>query len=442
MPNLGIGRAVRKPHDEFYQEIPGDCDCAELRFGRSLLNMDKERIRLCRPRLLVILLLSVFPAALTFTSCAKKEVQAERRMAAPVLVAKVQTQEVPVQVTGIGTVEAYSTVSVKSLVAGSLDQINFTEGQDVKQDALLFTIDPRPYQAALVGAQANLARDTAMVKQAEATVAKDQANAQNAAVEKRRYEQLYQKGVTPKEQYDQASATSNALEAAVRADQAAVDTSNQAIRADQATIDAAKLNLDYCYIRSPFDGRTGTLLVHKGNIVKSNDTILLVINQVHPIYVDFSVPESNLSAIRQVHAHGKVPMEASIANDSGPPEQGTLSFIDNAVNTATGTILLKGIFDNKTERLWPGQFVNVTMTLETLANAVVVPNAALQTGQAGQFVFVVKPDMTVESRPVKVGSIFGDKTVIEKGLQPGETVVTDGQIRLVPGARVQIKTAL
>jgi multidrug efflux system membrane fusion protein len=363
-------------------------------------------------------------------------------MAAPVMVAKVQTQEIPIQVTGIGTVEAYSTVSVKSLVAGSLDEINFTEGQDVKQDALLFTIDPRPYQAALAGAQANMARDTAQVKQAEATVAKDQANAKNAAVEKHRFEQLYQKGVAPKEQYDQAGATSDALEAAVRADQAAVDTSNQAIRADQAAIEAAKLNLDYCYIRSPFDGRTGALLVHKGNIVKSNDTVLLVINQVHPIYVDFSVPERDLPAIRQVHAHGKVAVEASIANDSGPPELGALSFIDNTVNTATGTILLKGIFDNKSGRLWPGQFVNVTMTLETLANAIVVPNAAMQTGQAGQFVFVVKPDMTVESRPVKVGSIFGDKTVIEKGLQAGETVVTDGQIRLTPGALVQIKTAL
>jgi multidrug efflux pump subunit AcrA (membrane-fusion protein) len=305
--------------------------------------MDQERIRLCGAIRRVILLSIFFPAALAFMSCAKKEVHAERRMAAPVLVAKVQTQEVPVQVTGIGTVEAYSTVSVKSLVAGSLDQINFTEGQDVKQDALLFTIDPRPYQAALVGAQANLARDTAMVKQAEATVARDQANARNAAVEKRRYEQLYQKGVVPKEQYDQASTTSDALEAAVRADQAAVDTSNQAIRADQAAIDAAKLNLDYCYIRSSFDGRTGTLLVHKGNIVKSNDTILLVINQVHPIYVDFSVPERNLPAIRQVYTHGKVPVDASIGNDSGPSEHGTLSFIDNTVNTATGTILLKGI---------------------------------------------------------------------------------------------------
>jgi multidrug efflux system membrane fusion protein len=390
----------------------------------------------------VILLLSVFAAAITFTGCAKKEAQTERRMASPVLVAKVQMQDVPIQVTGIGTVEAYSTASVKSLVAGSLDQINFTEGQDVKQDSLLFTIDPRPYQAALVGAQANLARDTAQVKQAEATVAKDQANARNAAVEKHRYEQLYQKGVFPKEQYDQASTTSDALEAAVRADQAAVDTSNQAIRVDQAAIDAAKLNLDYCYIRSPFDGRTGTLLVHRGNIVKSNDTILVVINQVRPIYVDFSVPERDLPAIRQVYAHGKVPVEVSIANDSGPPEQGTLSFIDNTVNTATGTILLKGIFDNKTGRLWPGEFVNVTTTLETLANAIVVPNAAMQTGQAGQFVFVVKPDMTVESRLVKVGSVFGDKTVIEKGLQPGETVVTDGQIRLIPGALVQIKTAL
>lgn len=401
-----------------------------------------ERAKGGRPRFMLILLSSVLLVALTFSGCSKNEVQAERRAAAPVLVAKVTTQEIPVQVTAIGSVEAYSTVSVKTMVAGSLDQVNFTEGQEVKQGSLLFTIDPRPYQSDLEKAQANLARDTAQLKQAEATVAKDQANAQNAEVEKHRYEQLYQKGVTPKEQYDQASTTADALAAAVRADQAGVDTATQAIRADQAAIESAKLNLAYCYIKSPIEGRTGTLLVHKGNIVKSNDTTLVVINQVHPIYVNFSVPERELPAIRRFNAQGKVPVEAVIPNDSGPPAQGTLSFIDNTVNTTTGTILLKGVFENGDRRLWPGQFVNVTVTLETLLNAVVVPNEAIQTGQAGQYVFVVKTDMTVESRPVTIDRVVGGKTVIQKGLAPGETVVTDGQIRLVPGALVQIKTAL
>lgn len=379
---------------------------------------------------------------LIFSGCSKKAVEAERRTAVPVLVAKVQTKDVPVQVTAIGTVEAYSTVSVKSLVAGELDQVNFSEGQEVKKDFLLFTIDPRPFQADLERAQANLARDTAQQKQAEANVAKDQANAQNAAIERRRYQVLLEKGVIAKEQYEQYSTTADALDAAVRADQAAVENVSQAIKADQAAIVTAKLNLEYCYIRSPIEGRTGTLLVHKGNVVKSNDTALVVINQVHPIYVDFSIPQQNLPAVRQYAAAGKVPVEVTIPADTGPPVQGVLSFIDNSVNTTTGTILLKAVFENSDRRLWPGQFVNVTVTLTTQTNAVVVPSQALQTGQAGQFVFVVKPDMTVESRPVFVARIMGDQTVIEKGLQPGETVVTDGQIRLVPGAMVQVKTAL
>jgi multidrug efflux system membrane fusion protein len=387
-------------------------------------------------------LASLLPAMLIFSGCSKKTVEAERRTAVPVLVAKVQTKDVPVQVTAIGTVEAYSTVSVKSLVAGELDQVNFSEGQEVKKDFLLFTIDPRPFQADLERAQANLARDTAQQKQAEANVAKDQANAQNAAIERRRYQVLLEKGVIAKEQYEQYSTTADALDAAVRADQAAVENVSQAIKADQAAIVTSKLNLEYCYIRSPIEGRTGTLLVHKGNVVKSNDTALVVINQVHPIYVDFSSPQQNLPAVRQYAAAGKVPVEVTIPADTGPSVQGVLSFIDNSVNTTTGTILLKAVFENSDRRLWPGQFVNVTVTLTTQTNAVVVPSQAIQTGQAGQFVFVVKPDMTVESRPVFVARIMGDQTVIEKGLQPGETVVTDGQIRLVPGAMVQVKTAL
>ncbi len=396
--------------------------------------------KLLKRHLLPFAALAAF--VLCFSGCSKKAVEAERRVPVPVLVAKVEAKDVPVQVTGIGTVEAYSTVSVKSLVAGAVDQVNFSEGQEVKKDALLFTIDPRPFQTDMERAQANLSRDTAALKQAEALVAKDQANAENAAVEKHRYELLYQKGVVAKEQFDQANANADALDAAVRADQAAVDNSREAIRADQAAIEAAKLNLAYCYIRSPIEGRTGSLLIHRGNIVKSNDTTLLVINQVHPIYVDFSIPERDLPAIRQYAAKGAVEVAALIPADPGAAVQGKLSFIDNAVNTTTGTILLKGVFENRDGRLWPGQFVNVTVTLTTEPNAVVVPSPAIQTGQVGQYVYVVKPDMTVESRPVTITRIVGDLTVIGKGLQPGETVVTDGQIRLVPGALVQIKSAL
>ncbi|MBZ5496525.1 MAG: efflux RND transporter periplasmic adaptor subunit [Acidobacteriia bacterium] len=404
--------------------------------------MNCSSIQRYRPLLKLVFLAPFLAAALILSGCSKEAVQAERRMAVPVLVAKAQTRDVPVQVTGIGTVEAYSTVSVKSLVAGALDEVDFTEGQEVRKDALLFTIDPRPFQADLQRAEANLARDTAQKKQAEANVARDQANAQNAAIEKRRYEVLYQKGVIAKEVFDQYSTSADALDAAVRADQAAVENANEAIRADQAAIEEAKLNLEYCYIRSPLDGRTGAILVKRGNIVKVNDTTLVVINQVHPINVDFSVPERDLPVIRQYVAKGKVRVDANVPNSAGASEQGTLSFIDNSVNSTTGTILLKGIFENQAGRLWPGQFVNVTVTLTTQPNVVVVPSQAIQTGQAGQYVFVVKPDMTVESRPVIVGRITGDQSVIEKGLQPRETVVTDGQIRLVPGALVQVKTAL
>lgn len=419
---------------------PGDKgDFAQQVWGS---HMKYGLVRLRGLRLMRFLFAMSVPLILLLSGCARKAVEAERRMASPVLVAKVETTEVPVDVTAIGTVEAFSTVSVKSLAAGSLDQVNFSEGQDVKKGELLFTIDPRPFQADLERAQASLARDTAMVRQAEANVARDQANARNASVEKRRYEELYQKGVIAKEVFDQYSTAADALDAAVRADQAAVENAQEAIRADQAATDAARLNLDYCYIRSPIDGRTGTITVKKGNIVKVNDTTLVVINQIYPIYVDFSVPERDLPAIRKYFSNGKVAVKAAATGNPGPPAEGALSFIDNSVNTATGTILLKGTFENRQGQLWPGQFVNVTITLATEKNAVVVPSPAVQTGQSGQFVFVVKQDMTVESRPVIVARQFGEKSVIEKGLQPGETVVTDGQIRLVPGALIQVKSSL
>ncbi len=402
--------------------------------------MDKQSARRCVARLSRFAPVLVLPALLTLAGCARKTVQAERRMAAPVTVATVQSKNVPVQVSSIGNVQAYSTVTVKSLVNGQLNEIHFDEGQEVKKDSLLFTIDPRPFQADLRRAEANLARDTALLKQAEANVARDEANAKNAAAEKQRYQVLVEKGVTARQQYDQVSANADALEAAVRADQAAVESANEAIAADRAAIETSKLNLEYCYIHSPIEGRAGSLLVHRGDIVKSNDTSLVVINQVYPIYVDFSVPQRDLPDIRRYSSSGKVRVEAGIPNDPGPPSEGTLSFIDNTVNAATGTILLKGLFENRDARLWPGQFVNATVTLTTQENAVVVPNQAIQTGQSGQYVFTVLPDWTVELRPVTVARVIGEETVIEKGLKPGETVVTDGQIRLVPGALVEVKS--
>jgi multidrug efflux system membrane fusion protein len=331
----------------------------------------------------------------------------------PVTVAQVALKTVPVEVHAIGNVEAYSTVSVKAQVEGVIEKAYFKEGQDVKEGDLLFTIDARPFKATLQQAEANLARD--------------QAQLENANAQSERYEKLYADGIVSKEQYDTFRTNADALAAAVRADQAAIEK--------------AKIDLDYCTIRSPMEGRTGSLLVHPGNLVKSNDTVLVVINQISPIYVSFSVPEQNLAEVRRHMAAGGLPVTATIPDDTQRPSEGTLTFVDNSVDTTTGTIRLKGTFLNRDHRLWPGQFVNAALRLSTQANAVVVPNQAVQTGQNGYFAYVVKSDMSAELRPIVPGNQVGGETVIEKGLQPGDTVVTDGQLMLFPGAKVEVKKA-
>jgi multidrug efflux system membrane fusion protein len=334
--------------------------------------------------------------------------------AVPVAVATVVEKTVPVDIRVIGNVEAFSTVSVKSQVEGIVERVHFREGQDVRQGDLLFTIDSRPFEAALRQAEANLARDAALEK--------------NAKAQADRYSKLFEAGIVSQEQYDQFRTNAESYEAAVRADKAAVER--------------AKLDLSYCTIHSPIDGRTGALIVHEGNLVKANaDTPLVVINQISPIYVNFSVPEGYLPDIRKYRAHGELGVQAIVPNVNRPPE-GLLSFLDNTVDTTTGTVKLKGKFDNRDRQLWPGQFVNVVLKLTTQPNAIVVPSQAVQTGQSGQYVFVIKPDMTAESRPVVAGSTVGGESVIEKGLQLGENVVTDGQLRLAPGSKVELKSAV
>ena len=351
---------------------------------------------------------------ISLTSCSPKKAESQAmtpNLAVPVVVAAVVQKTVPVEIRAIGNVEAYSAVSAKPQMAGEVEQAYFKEGQDVKKGDLLFTLDSRPYQAALHQLEANLARD--------------QAQLENARAQAERYTRLFQEGIVSKEQYDSFRTNADALAAAVLA--------------DKATIERAKIDLDYCAIRSPMDGRTGSLLVHPGNIVKANETILVVINQITPIYVSFSVPEQDLAEIKQRMAAGSLPVEALIPDGELHPVPGTLTFVDNAVDNTTGTIRLKGTYANTERRLWPGQFVNVVLKLTSRPNAIVVPSQAVQTGQSGQYVFVIKPDLTAESRPVMAGSTVGGETVIEKGLQPGETVVTDGQLRLAPGAKVELK---
>ena len=334
------------------------------------------------------------------------------REAVPVLAATVQQKVVPVQIRAVGNVEAYSTVSIKSQVTGVLTQAHFKEGQDVNKGQLLFTIDPRPLEAAL--------------KQAEATLARDFAQVQNWREQARRYAELVKKQYVSREQYDQIRANADAAEAVVQADQAAVEN--------------AKVQLSYCYIYSPMSGRVGSLLVNEGNLVRVNDgTPLVVINQLTPIYVTFAVPEQNLEDIKRHMATGKLKVDAGFPSDEGRPETGVLSFVDNAVDRATGTVKLKAQFANTTRRLWPGQFVNVALTLTSQPDAVVIPSEAIQVGPEGQHVFVIKPDKQVEMRPVVVGPTNEGEAVITKGLAPGEQIVREGQFLLAPGSRVEIK---
>jgi len=358
----------------------------------------------------------------------------------PVTVATVIQKTIPVQLRAIGNVQAYSTVTVKSKVGGELTRVHFKEGQDVKKGDLLFTIDPRSFEATLKQVEANLEKNAAQVNQAKANLERDMAQAKNAEVEARRYEFLIGRGVVAREQYDRIRTNADALEATVRADRAALENAEAAVRADRAAVDYAKIQLGYCFIRSPIDGRTGSLLVQQGNIVKAEDIHLVVINQINPIYVAFSVSEQHLSEVKKYMAMGTLKVEATLPKNEEHSEKGNIAFIDNAVDTTTGTIRLKGAFANKERKLWPGQFVNVALTLTTQPNATVVPSQAIQTGQEGQYIFIVKPDLTVESRPVIVNRTLLSETVIEKGLKPDERVVTDGQLRLFPGARVEIKS--
>ena len=341
----------------------------------------------------------------------------------PILAADVTQKGVPVQLSAVGAVEPYSTVMVKAQVGGLLKHVYFKEGQDVKRGDLLFAIDSDPYQATL--------------HQKEADAAKSVVQAKNAEVDNRRYVNLVKKQVVSQEESDLARTTAQSTAAQVQSDKAAVEY--------------ARLQLSYCSIFSPIDGRTGSLMINEGNLIKENDsTPLVVINQIQPVYVSFAVPEREIPAIKRRLDEGQtLKTWATIAGDEDRPAEGDLTFLDNEVDRQTGTIRLKSTFANQDKRLWPGQFVTVSLILATEPNAIVVPSEAVQTGQNGPYVFVVKPgtgenasSLIVENRPVTVGRSLDGETVIEKGLKPGEKVVTDGHLRLTPGSKVEIKSGL
>lgn len=344
-------------------------------------------------------------------ACTAKKEKPKTKPPVPVKVALARQKDVPVQVKAIGTIEAYTSVAIKSQVSGQIARIHFSEGSDVEKGALLISIDPEPFQATL--------------SQCEATLAKDQAQARYAREQADRYAGLLKEGIVTRDQYDSLQSNAESLAATLAADRSAIKN--------------ARIQLGYCSIRSPISGRTGTIALQPGNLIKANDLAIVTVNQVTPIYVTFSLPENRLGEIKRAMAAGQLKIEAVIPNEPGSSEAGTISFLDNAVNPATGTIKLKGVFANKSRKLWPGQYTDVLVTLASRQNAVVVPTQAIQTSQQGEFVYVVKKDSSVEMRPVTAAVATGAETVVEKGLAAGETVVTDGQLRLTPGAIVEMK---
>jgi multidrug efflux system membrane fusion protein len=357
--------------------------------------------------------------------------------ASPVTAAKAELRDVPVEVRQIGSVEAMAVIAVKAQIGGELTKVLFREGDDVRKGQQLFEIDTRPFRQAIDQAQAAVEKDNALIAQAEANLARDRVQTANAKEQAQRYDALAKDGLISKDQNSTYQTTFNSQNEALRADEAAINSAKASLNVDKAALETAKLNLSYCFIASPIDGRAGSLLVQAGNLVKANDTTALVnINQVQPVYVTFSVPEQLLPELRS--ASQANPPAVTAVLSPGKSSVGRLSFIDNAVDNTTGTIKLKATFANADRSLWPGQFVNVVMTLRTLHGVTVIPSEAIQSGQAGQFVFILKPDQTVESRPVKPGQTVENRIVVESGVAPGETVITDGQMRLIPGTRVRV----
>ncbi len=366
--------------------------------------------------LLLVLLLAVASLNGGCSRSAKKEMPG-----APVLVALALRTNVPVQIDPppVGHVLPYSSVTIRPQIGGILSEVHFQEGQEVRKGDLLFTIDPRPSQAALASARANLARDEAQLE--------------NARIQFDREQKLFEQKLVSHDEFDTSRAALDALEGTVAADHAAVTN--------------AALNLEFTAIRAPFDGKTGSLQFYQGNVVKAPDDTLVSVNQIHPIYVEFAVPEQYLPEIKREIGEKTLPVAAMFQNLQVPAPQGELTFIDNSVDPTTGTIRLRATFPNEDNALWPGQFVQVLLTLSELTNVIVVPSQAVQTGQNGQFVYLVKDDRAkqdaaAEERPVVIGISYQGLTVVQSGLQAGETVVTDGQLRLAPGVKVSIKSGL
>jgi multidrug efflux system membrane fusion protein len=386
------------------------------------------------------MLTAVFIVMLVWSGCGKKEEASFERPPAPVTVTAAVTQDVPIYLDQIGKCVAREVVVVQPQVSGRITQIHFTDGANVKKGDLLFTIDPRPFEVSLQQARSNLAKDLALKKQTEANLARDISQAKYGEVQAQRYAQLNKQGIVSSEQYEQMKTNADALSATVNADQAAVRNAEEAIKVDEAAIERAKLELSYCYIRSPINGRTGQRLVDIGNVVNpGSSTPLLVIQRLDPIYVDFTISQNDLSAVQQQMARGTLKTEVRLPDAPDNAVTGRLTFLDNAVQGATGTVNLRATIANGDRRFWPGRFVNIRLVLNTLQGAILVPVAAAQTSAQGRYVYVVKADDTAEMRPVTVGQRQQDLVVIEKGVIAGERVVVNGHLGVTPGGKVRIE---
>lgn len=355
----------------------------------------------------------------------------------PVTVAAARIDSVPDVLHAVGTVVPTRTVSIRARVTGLLASVDFREGADVSQGDPLFTLDVAPFKVALARAQAAQRRDDALARQARATVDEREADLVHAEAQVRRYEEMRARGAATEEILEQMKTARDTAKAAVDAARAAVGAARAAVAADKAAIDAAEIDLGYTSITAPMDGRTGLVKADPGNLVKANDQELTTLVALEPIEASFAVPATHLAAVTAALAKGPVPVKATAGERAA---DGELTFVDNEVDQATGTLALKATFPNKDRSLWPGELVEVTLRLGTIEHAVVVPKGALQSSQKGQLVFVVKADETVESRSVEVGRDLGEEVTIASGLEGNETVVTDGQLRLVPGAKIAVKS--
>jgi len=396
------------------------------------------------------ILLAIGGLCATLPACVNKAQPNFQRPPAPVVVSTAVSQDVSNYMDALGKIVARETVQIQPKVSGRITQIHFTDGANITKGQMLFTIDPRPFEANLKQAQANLAKDIAAKKQAEANLAREIARENWGRTQAERYRTLVEQGVVAKEQYEQLRADYDSLRANSDAARAAVHSADETVKADNASIETAKVQLSYCFIRSPIDGRAGQRLVDIGNVVnpggpgntESNavsNNALLVIERINPIYADFTISQNNLSQVQDQMRSGTLSAEVRLPDAPGEAVSGRLTFIDNSVQTETGQVTLRATLPNPDHRFWPGRFVNIRLLLGTIQGAVLVPASAPQMSAAGSYVYVIKPDSTAEQRTVTLGQKQGDLIVVEKGVAAGEKVVVNGQLGVTPNGKVVIE---